>query len=406
MRISKGLDLAYCTNIHPAHGWDEVLRNLTLHSLGLKKRLSPDRPFGIGLRLSDKESRELLDSEKLQEFSSFLKDNELYVALMNGYVYGEFHRTQVKTEVFSPDWRNEERVLYTLRLAKILERLLPENAEGGISTAPLSYKPWFSPGDFSEMQPILRNIIRCAFELIRIERETGKRIRLEIEPEPDGLLETVAEATAFFKELVFREGATILASELGLSKDNACRLICRHVGICFDACHSAMEYEEPEQALGELATAGIVVGRIQLSSALTLSLPADDIAGQLLPFADSVYLHQVVEQRSDGSLRRFRDLGEALATVNESERRTWRIHFHVPLFAAGYGALGSTQAHVLRLLRHIRCQCITSHLEIETYTWDVLPGELKLGLTDSVEREYRWVLGVLASDEREKCERL
>jgi sugar phosphate isomerase/epimerase len=405
MRISEDLDLTYCTNIHPAHGWDEVLRSLSHHSLGLKKRLSPDQPFGIGLRLSDQETRELLDAEKLQKFSSFLKDSGLYVALMNGYVYGEFHGTPVKTGVFSPDWRKEERVLYTIRLAKILEQLLPENANGGISTAPLSYKPWILPGDASAMRTILRNIVRCASELIRIERETGKRIRLEIEPEPDGLLETVAEVTAFFKELLFREGAASLANELGLSKDNACRLICRHVGVCFDACHSAIEYEEPEQALDQLAAAGIEVGRIQLSSALALQLPAHDrrnLAGQLLPFADNTYLHQVVEQKRDGSLRRFQDLGEALATIDDPEHREWRIHFHVPLFTAGYGALESTQAHVSKILRYIERRRPTSHLEIETYTWSVSPDALKVDLTDSVEREYRWVMD---ADWRGECER-
>jgi hypothetical protein len=402
MRISEGTDLTYCTNIHPAHGWSEVLRNLSLHSLELKKRLSPDRPFGIGLRLSDRESRELLDTDKLQEFSSFLKDNGLYVALINGYVYGKFHGTPVKTDVFAPDWRNEERALYTIRLARILERLLPETADGSISTAPLSYKPWISPGDSSAIHTILRNLIRCVCALIRIEKETGKHIRLDIEPEPDGLLETVAEVTAFFKEWVFREGATLLANEQGLSKDNACCLICRHVGVCFDACHSAIEYEEPEQALDSLTAAGITVGRIQLSSALTLSLPTEDIAGQLLPFSDNTYLHQVVEQRSSGVLRRFRDLGEAMETACDLERRTWRIHFHVPLFAAGFGTLRSTQDYVLRLLRHNRGQCITPHLEIETYTWGVLPDNWKLGLTDSVEREYRWVL---AADWGETCER-
>ncbi len=401
MRISKDLDLTYCTNIHPANGWEEVLCNLSHHSLDLKKRLSPDQPFGIGLRLSNEESQQLLHAEKLQDFSSFLKDHGLYVALINGYVYGAFHGTPVKTDVFAPDWQHEERVLYTMRLAKILEALLPDGVDGGISTAPLSYKPWIHPGDSAAMQRIIHNIIRCATGLIRIERETGKRIRLEIEPEPDGLLETSAEATAFFKKWIFGEGANRLAGELGLSRENARALIGQHICVCFDACHSAIEYEEPEQALDELAALGIV-GRIQLSSALAIALPSDDIADRLLPFADSTYLHQVVEQRSDGSLRRFRDLGDALATISDPEPREWRIHFHVPLFTPGYGTLDSTQEHVLRILRSIKRLRPTSHLEIETYTWNVLPDPLKLDLTDSVEREYRWVL---AANWSEKCER-
>ncbi len=35
------------------------------------------------------------------------------------------------------------------------------------------------------------------------------------------------------------------------------------------------------------------------------------------------------------------------------------------------------------------------HLEIETYTWDVLPAELKASAVESIAREYEWALGVL-----------
>jgi hypothetical protein len=321
---------------------------------------------------------------------------------MNGYVFGEFHKTPVKTDVFAPDWRRTERLLYTLRLARILEKILPEGVNGGISTAPLSYKPWIYPGDSYAMQQIVQNIVSCAAELIRIKRETGKCIRLEIEPEPDGLLETADEACAFFKEWIFKEGAVRLARELDLSKENAGDLIRRHICICFDACHSAIEFEEPEQALDKLAAAGIVVGRIQLSSALALPLPSENGADRLRLFDDGAYLHQVVEQRNDGSLRRFRDLGNALETIDDPEPREWRIHFHVPLFTQRYDDLNSTQEYVARLLRYIERRKPASHMEIETYTWSVLPGPLKLDLTDSVEREYRWVL---SGNWREKCER-
>lgn len=392
MKISKNLDLAYCTNIHPANGWDEVFQSISHYSLAFKQRLSPNQPFAIGLRISDRESRELLDAGKLDEFSGFLKDKGLYVALLNGYVFGEFHRTPVKADVFAPDWQCEERVLYTLRLARILERLLPEGACGGISTLPISYKPWIHPGDVSSLQRAAGNIIRVALELIRMERRTGKRIRLELEPEPDGLVENSNEVIAFFKECLFRDGANRLASELSISPESACQLLTEHVCVCFDTCHSAIEYEDPLKALDQLASTGIQVSRIQLSSALTVALPMQNLAEQLLPFDDSIYLHQVIERKRDGSLRRFRDLRDALATVEDLTPREWRIHFHVPLFTPGYGNLGSTQKHILDILSQQKQRCFAEHLEIETYTWGVLPKPLRLDLADSVEREYRWVL--------------
>jgi len=311
----------------------------------------------------------------------------------------------VKADVFAPDWQSEERVLYTLRLAGILERLLPEGACGGISTSPLSYKPWIHPNDAGLVfQKTAANIFRVALELIRIERNTGKRIRLEIEPEPDGLLENSAEVVTFFEKWLFRDASGGFAKKLGVSPEQARRLLAEHICVCFDACHSAIEYEDPGNALDRLAATGIAVGRMQLSSALEVSLPAPGITEQLYPFDDPVYLHQVIEKRSDGTLRRFRDLKDALATVDEPAPRTWRIHFHVPLFTHGCGDLGSTQKHIVDILRRMKHQNFTEHLEIETYTWDVLPESLKLDLTDSVEREYRWVLGQIAKPE-EMCKK-
>jgi len=106
---------------------------------------------------------------------------------------------------------------------------------------------------------------------------------------------------------------------------------------------------------------------------------------ELRAFADPIYLHQVTEK---GSLRTWPDLPEALS-ANGSEE--WRVHFHVPIFVERYGAMQSTQAHLERCIQRVR----TSHLEIETYTWDVLPADLKVSSVDSIAREYEWVLGVL-----------
>lgn len=400
MRISNHFDLAYCTNIHPAKGWNEVRQSLAQHSLEFKRRLSPDRPFAIGLRLSNSECIELLEGSRLQEFAAFLKDSGLYVALLNGYVYGEFHGAPVKANVFAPDWTDEERILYTLRLAQILKTLLPEGMCGGISTAPISYKPWIR--DELVFRKAVHSLVRVASELIRIERESGKHIRLEVEPEPDGLIENSGEVIGFFKEWLFREGAEALSSRCGVSREEACALLARHICVCFDTCHSAIEYEDPESVLNEYKRAGIEVGRIQLSSALAVALPAPDIVRQLQPFDDSTYLHQVIERRPDGSLRRFRDLGDALMSVEDPIPREWRIHFHVPLFTSGHGDLGSTQGDVSRVIRSLRKRNYTGHLEIETYTWSVLPDFLKVSLADSIVREYRWVLAALEGDAEER----
>lgn len=391
MRIGDGLDLTYCTNIHPGNGWNEVFANLAAYGPALKSRLSPDAPFGIGLRLSNRESEEVLREDHLSSLAAFLEENGLYVRLMNGYPYGAFHGAPVKAGVFAPDWRDEERAAYTVRLLKILTRLMPEDGEGGISTLPLSYKPWIQAEDHAARQAMVRNLATVAGAMLRAREEHGRRVRLEIEPEPDGLIENSAEVVAFFHEWLFPYGSRELSAALGISRLKAEEALREHVCICLDSCHFAVEYEEPDAVLRAFADAGIRVGRLQVSSALRVTLPGEGVLAQLEPFADSTYLHQVIERKQDGSLHRYRDLDVALQSAQSAAEREWRIHFHVPLFTPECGSLGSTQEYNARLLERVQSNPFTEHLEIETYTWDLLPSALKLNLTDSIEREYRWV---------------
>jgi sugar phosphate isomerase/epimerase len=350
VRVGDDLHLTYCTNIHPAVGWEAVLESLRAHAPALKARLSPDAPFGIGLRLSGRESRELLSDGRLDELRAWLDAEGLYVFTINGFPYGTFHGQPVKADVHAPDWRSEERVAYTLRLAEILDALLPDGVDGTISTSPLSYAPWVDED----------GLRACTANVMRVGRALGgTRIALAVEPEADGALATVDDVIRWWPE--------------GLE----------NVTVCFDACHSAVAYEEPEEALDALDAAGIRVGKAQLSAALSVPAHAHD---QLRAFADPIYLHQVSER---GSHRTWPDLPQALA--DDGGGGEWRVHFHVPIFVERYGELRSTQEHLVRCIRRVR----TSHLEIETYTWDVLPPELKASSVDSIAREYEWVLDVL-----------
>jgi len=355
--VGDGLHLTYCTNIHPAVGWEAVLGSLRAHAPELKARLSPDAPFGIGLRLSGGESRELLADGLLDDFRAWLDGEGLYVFTVNGFPHGTFHGQPVKADVHAPDWRSEERVAYTLRLAEILSALLPDGVDGTISTSPLSYRPWL---DEDGLQTCTANVLRVADEL------QGTRISLAIEPEADGALADIRDLVEWWPEALDRERVTA----------------------CFDACHSAVAFEEPEEALAALDTAGIRIGKAQLSAALTLPVIA---RAELERFADPIYLHQVTQRGKDGTLVSWPDLPEALDGFGGGEE--WRVHFHVPIFLERYGALRSTQDHLRDVIELVRDR--TAHLEIETYTWDVLPAELKASSVDSIAREYEWVLDVL-----------
>ena len=403
MRLPSHPDfhLTYCTNIHAAEGWGAVQRNLTTYAPALKARFSAHAPFGIGLRISAVEARELLAADRLGGFCSFLQEHGLYVALINGFPYGPFHGTHVKASVYAPDWRHEARVTYTLDLIDIVRRTLPAGLDGGVSTAPLSYKPWMAASDGDAWPVIVRNVVRVAEALVRARQSDGTLIHLDIEPEPDCSLENTDETLEFFEHRLLPLGVPLLGRLLGVGPETARDHLLEHIRICFDCCHFAVEFEDPAQALERIRAAGIKIGRVQLSSALDVKVSGDAdersrLVERLQPFADATYLHQVVERRADG-LRHYLDLPDALERAGENGARHWRIHFHVPLFAPDYDRLGSTQSYVADVLLRILATGATTHLEIETYTWDVLPPGLKLDLLESIAREYEWVLRTAGS---------
>lgn len=402
MRVAPGrTHLTYCTNIHAADGWQAVEANVHRFAPALKRRFAPADPFGLGLRLSARDARELLEGPRLGAFKAFLDAEGLYVAIINGFPFGSFHGSVVKADVYAPDWRDPARLAYTLDLVRILGALLPPDVDGGVSTAPLSYKAWMPATDAAGWMQVTANLATVAVALARLRREHGAFIHLDIEPEPDCCLETSDETVAFFDEWLLPHGAPIVARALGIGASEARAVLLDHIRVCFDCCHFAVEHEDPIAALDRIARAGIRVGRIQLSSALRVRVPAGAdraaaVHARLQPFADATYLHQVVTRTPDG-LHRFPDLDVALAHAVTEDETEWRVHFHVPLFLREYEGLGSTQDDVRRVIEAAMARPITTHLEIETYTWDVLPPGLKIDLLDSIGREYEWVLGIARS---------
>ncbi|MGH8503360.1 MAG: metabolite traffic protein EboE [Gammaproteobacteria bacterium] len=403
MRIadSRAFHLTYCTNIHPGENWAAVFAGLERHVPALKTRLSPDGRFGIGLRLSDVAARELLQADALARFKTWLAERDLYVFTLNGFPYGGFHRQVVKDQVYAPDWRDPARVDYTLRLARILAVLLPQDMDGGISTVPISYKPWF--GGEAERAAAFEyasvNLARVTAELMVIHKAAGKRLHVDLEPEPDCLLENSQESVNFFRHWLLPVGGAWLASRLGVSRAAAEARLLEHIGVCYDTCHFALQYEQPAAAFTQLTGAGIRIGKVQLSAALKAPIPAaaDErraIIERLRPFAEPTYLHQIVERREDERLHHYPDLSMDL--LPHPAAREWRIHFHVPIFSGDYHGVYSTQEDILAALAALRATHVCSHLEIETYTWEVLPPALKLDLSASIQREYEWVLASVA----------
>ncbi len=374
------MPLTYCLNIHPGETWAENFATLRTTVLAVRDLVSPGKRFGLGMRLSAAAVSEV----DVAELSKFLRSENLYVFTINGFPFGRFHGGPVKENVYAPDWRSPRRREYTNRLATILAALIPEGETGSISTVPCSWKPWIQSG--ADVEAILDHLTDCVAHCAAIE---GRHILLALEPEPGCLLETTPETIRFFNDHLFRRGAALLAGKVRCSEESAQDLIRHHLGVCLDTCHVALQFEDPAESLCRYEGAGIRVPKIQISSALLVH--ATDLEA-LRPFAEPVYLHQVKARTADGEILSWTDLPQALEEIPSTDAKEVRVHFHVPLHFTGAGPLKSTGSLLTpEFLTYIARNPLT-HLEIETYTWDVLPPALRsTSVEKSIAAEFLWL---------------
>lgn len=389
--------LTYCSNIHPGESWQEHFSELREHLPAIKKAVRPQGTMGLGLRLSKRAAAELAQPIVLNEFKKWLSEQALYVFTLNGFPYGDFHSTRVKDQVHFPDWSTPERLDYTKQLFEILSELLPAGIEGGISTSPLSYKFWDHKNPASHRKECTEHLLEIADYLSQIENSRGQYMHLDIEPEPDGLLENFEEFLAWYTDELLPLAERYFHKKYGASALEAHSIIKRHICLCYDICHFALAYQNHAACIARLRKENISIGKIQVSSALKVVLEGGPEERKhslqmLGEFDESIYLHQVIAQRNDGSLEKFRDLPEFLNRPIHPQEREWRSHFHVPIFLADYGRLLSTQNDVLEVMALHHNDPLSKHIEIETYTWNVLPSALQLPIQDSIIREIHWLL--------------
>ena len=391
---SPPLHLTYCLNVHPGQTWAENFAAIAGDAMRVRDMVcGADMPFGLGMRLGKLAADELAQIEKLEEFRAFLADNNLYVFTINGFPYGEFHDACVKENVYAPDWRTGERRDYTIRLADILAALLPEGVSGSISTVPGSYKPWIKSD--ADIEAMVLNLADVAAHLYQLRRARGVNICLALEPEPDCFIETSKEVIKFFTGPLRACGKAHVQKKLNISGHKARKLLRRHIGVCLDTAHAAVEFEDPGQAALAIRDENIRIAKVQLSSALTVTIPGtpdQELRGKIEEFCDPVYLHQTRVRRHD-LISHHHDLPDALADGELHAGDQWRIHFHVPLFFSEFEGLEGTNYLLKGQFAELLRGGLTEHLEIETYTFGVLPDDLRPDdLPEAIAKEYRWVL--------------
>lgn len=392
------LHLTYCLNIHPGESWTENFAAIREKALAIKLRVAPDQWFGLGLRLSQHAAARLAgDPALIEEARAFFAENQMYPFTINGFPYGRFHAGPVKEQVYAPDWRTPERRDYTMQLADVFTHFLPPEVDGSISTVPGSFGPWIESD--ADRTLIAKNLAVVVAYLAAIRDDTGQEIHLGLEPEPDCFLERTDGTIAFFENYLLTTGVDEVARLLRCERPHAEAVVRRHLGVCFDTCHVALQFEDPFTALKAYRSAGIRISKVQLSAAL--AGPGSPETWQALKkFNEPVYLHQTKVQFGNGGMGAWYDLPTAVAEgPGMPDVSEVRVHFHVPLFANNFGALGSTVSTLEPRFFHALRKGVTSHLEIETYTFDVLPAEFSPGdVVKSVAREYSWVLHELGAN--------
>ena len=393
MDLGHGLGLlTYSTLVHPGDTWPEMWDSLTTYVPQVKQRVSPNDPFGVSLRISAASAATLTgDVAERERLKAFLADNDMYLYTVNAFPYGAFKNTIVKEQVYEPDWRSDERAVYTMQVADILAEVAAPGIEPTIQSPPLGFKPRVTGPDV--VAAFTRQVIGVVAHLVKLEQRTGRTVRLALEPEPACFLETTDEALDYFaNHLYAAEAQASLARQAGLSDAQAAAALRNHLGMVYDICHQAVEYEDIGTSLGRLAAAGIPVFKLQEAAAVRVPEVTQAKVDALRRFADTVYLTQTVERRN-GELTHYLNLEDAFdAWDRDPGPREWRTHFHVPVFLDDLGDFRTTRFAIEDALAFHKQNKLSPHLEIETYTWDVLPDHLKTGdIVDYVTLEIEWV---------------
>ncbi len=375
--------LSYCTNIHPAESWAETRAALegpvAAVAAGMRRaRGEPEMPFGVGLRLSARAARELETGKgALAAFRRWLEETNCYVFTINGFPYGDFHGRRVKERVFQPDWTRPERVEYTRALFRILAEIAPCHAGGSVSTLPGSHKSFGA-----DEAVILRNLSAMAEFIEKLAERSGLDLHLGLEPEPCGHIENTRETLDFFEKL----------EHLAPDPD----LLRRRIGLNYDTCHFALQFEAAGEALERISAAGVRLSKIHLSSALAFD-PRDPAALEAIRgYDEPVYFHQTLTRDAAGTIRRHPDLPDFLRSWDsgrETSAVEARVHFHIPLDAEPAAPLRSTRADAAAALAWwARYPESCPHFETETYTWSVLPPGFRRPMEEQITAELRWAL--------------
>ncbi len=400
MDLGNGLGLlTYSTLVHPADNWEQLWHSLNTYVPKVKSRIAGNKSFGVCIRLAAPTAETLAASPaERAKLKKFLEDNDMYIYTANAFVYGHFKGDKVKEQVYEPDWRTEERSSYVMKVADILADVCPAGIAPSIQTSPLGFKPRVTGPDV--VASYTDHVLRVVAHLIALEDKTGRTVQLALEPEPYCFLETTDETIAYFRDHLYSGAAVEKLAKLAhvpIAEANAA--LRRHLGIVYDICHQAVEFENITESLQKLVDAGVPVFKLQEAAALHIPQVTQAAVDTLKKYAKTIYLTQTLEKQN-GKITKYLNVDDAIAAFEKSPggEREWRTHIHVPVFIEDLGQFRTTRFAIEDALRFHKQKPLSRHLEVETYTWDMLPESAKSNdIVDYICRELEWVKGQLVS---------
>ena len=399
------IQIGYCGNVHPAQTVEQVLDNVQRHASTVRNLCYPDATLPFGIWVSETALDQLQSKDNIHLLRDALLEHHVNAFTINGFPFGDFHQPVVKHSVYQPDWSTDQRLDYTLKLAKLHDVLLPSGQPSTISTLPLGWPhkngealsysqkrlPLQQKADSAFLTACANQLRSCADSLAELKIQTGRHCTICIEPEPGCILDTAEDVCQFFNEYLF-SGSDAETARV-------------HIGVCHDVCHSAVMFEDQADAVQAYAQSGITIGKVQVSSAVEVDfVNLDDQQKReslrtLSEFSEPKYLHQTCIKLASETIF-FSDLAEAIDAHPDPEG-IWRIHFHVPIFASSLSGIGTTQAAIGECIQALESQAGTDsgskrfvfpqHFEIETYAWNVLPlAHRSRALTTDIAAEISW----------------
>ncbi|MER7245096.1 metabolite traffic protein EboE [Kribbella sp. NPDC000426] len=362
-RDGSTVHLAYCATVHPAGELDELIAGLDDCAGPVRSALGVP-VLGVGLWFPHRLADRLANSpSSLSKLRRSLHRNRLEVVTLNGTPHAHFAEKVVGSKLYCPDWTDPERLRYTLDLVDVLAELLPADASyGSVSTVPLAWRvPWSKARNRAAREAF----DRVEQHLARTENRTGRTIRLAVETEPGCVLEMVGQAAAWLDRYSSPYGGT------------------SRIGLGLDACHLAVQFEEPADVFQMLWRAGVDVVKGQLSVAPTLVDPSDAAARYVLTqLGTPKYLRQVREWGGPG-------VDDVAQAYELSGHAAWRMHTHLPAHSAPPDGLSVTTGVLDDCLTRLvgGGHPLTHHLESEVYMWP----RGRQSLVKRITKELTWL---------------